>query len=241
MRATSTGDGAGGAGRAGVPRREDLAALRPVGRVAGRNVTKADILVFELHGRAVAVKDYAGRPWPLRQTLGRWLVRRECAAYVAAAGAPGLVPFLGRIDAFALATVWIDARPLATLEPTQLPPGVAAVLGRIVDGLHRRGVALGDLHHRDVLLGSDQRVHVVDLATAWVAPPDAGWLRRKLFERFRDADRVALVRLDARLDGRDPDDAVARMGGSAARWHRLGRRLKRGFDRLRGRRRRTRA
>jgi len=216
-------------------RAQDLRDLQLARRLPGRNRTKADILVYRHAGGDVAVKDYSARPWWIRHTLGRWLLRREAAAYAAADGVPGLPRFLGRVGRFALATEWVDAQPLSTLTPDQVDTRCFDRVGGILDSLHARGVAVADLHHRDVLLGRRGEVWLVDLAAAWVSSDGAGSLRRRIFERLRDADAVALARMRARFSGRDPEAAVASVGPAAAAWHRRGRRVKRIVNALRGR------
>jgi len=205
-------------------------------RIVGRNWSKADIVVHELDGRRLALKDYRPRSLVVRQTLGRWLVSREARAFEAAEGVPGLPRFYGRAGAFALATEWLEARVLAEFEPDRPPPGWDERLAAILLALHARGVALGDLHQRDVLVGPTGEVHVVDLATALVLGARPGPLRRWLFARFRDQDGIALARLRARHAGEDEDAAVSAIGGPAARWYRRGRVARRWLDRLRGKR-----
>jgi hypothetical protein len=199
-------------------------------RIRGRNWTKGDLLVYSLPSGDVAVKDYRVRPWPVRNTVGRWLLRRETAAYLAAGPVAGLPEFLGRVDAFRLATRWVDARPLARLAfDTGLVDQAAAIVGR----LHDNGIAVADLHHRDLLAGDDGSVYLVDLAMAYALGSRPGALRRRLFERFRQADLIALARLRARASGEDEEAAVLTIGADAARWHRRGRRLKVWWNRLR--------
>jgi hypothetical protein len=214
---------------------ETLAGIAEAKRLVGRNSTKADIVVYFHEGVGVALKDYSARHWFVRQTLGRWLTGREAAAYAAAAGVPGVVRSYGRVGPFGLALEWIDGETLADARArgvsTDPLPAIRITLAR----LHDRGIALGDLHHRDVLLASDGAVYIVDLATAWLAGPDARGLRRWIFERFRDADHVAFARLEARIAGRDVDAAVAAVGPQAAAWHRRGRLLKGWLDRFRRR------
>ncbi len=212
-----------------------LRSATPGQRLAGRNRTKADILFYRCAGVDLAVKDYSARPWWIRNTLGRWLLRREQRAYGAACGVAGLPRLVGRPGAFELALERAPGRPLAELSRGAVDAEVFDRVQRILDALHARGVALGDLHHRDVLVARDGSVHLVDLATARVAGPRPGPLGRWLFERWRDADRVALARLRARFAGGDPDAAVAAAGARAAAWHRRGRLVKRWLDRLRGR------
>ncbi len=222
--------------RAFDPKR--LEGVEPVRTIPGRNWSKADVLFFEVDGTRVAVKDYGPRSTLVRNTLGRWLVAREAAAYEAAAGLAALPAFLGRIGPFALATEWVDAAPLKAHAGERLDDALFDRLGTIVDGMHDRGLALADLHHRDVLLAPDGSLYVVDLATAWVLGRRPSAWRRYLFRRFAASDRVNLARMRARFTGGDPAAAVAAADPKAAAWHRRGRALKSVLDRLRGKRRR---
>ncbi len=214
-----------------------LIGAEPVRRIPGRNSTKADVLFFDLGDQRVAVKSYASRGALIRNTLGRWLIRREAAAYEAAAEVAALPAFLGRPEPYALATEWVDAEPLKAKEGALLDDALFDRLAAILDELHGRGVALADLHHRDVLLTADGTIYLVDLATAWVLGPRPGPLRRRLFDRFRESDRVNLARMRARFTGGDVEAAVASVSPEAAAWHRRGRWIKGWLDRLRGRRR----
>lgn len=216
---------------------EDVELLRRgpfVERIAPRNATKAEVLVCRHAGRTIALKDYGARPFLVRQLIGRYLIRRESAAYRTVGELSGLARFLGRAGPFALATEWIEARPLAALDPQQVSPACFDRLAEIVDALHRRGVAIADLHHRDVLIDDRGSVYVVDLALAWIG--GTGW-RRRVFEWAREQDLVAVARLRARFSGADPSEAIEGVGRAAARRHAVGRRLKRTLDLLRGRRR----
>lgn len=218
--------------------RARLATLEPSRRIPGRNRTKADIVVYRIDGVDVAVKDYRARPFAMRQTLGRLQVRWESAAYRAAHGISGLPRFRGRVDAFALATEWIDGRPLSELQPGEVDPSCFDDLGRLLEALHAQGIALSDLHHRDVLLDRDGTIWVLDLATAWTLGRRPGRMRQRLFRRLCELDRLALARMRARFGGGDPERAVDEFGGPVAAWHRRGRRLKHWLNRLRGKSRR---
>jgi hypothetical protein len=205
-----------------------------VRRIEGRNWTKADVEFYDLDGLRVAVKTYAPRNAVARNTLGRWLTRREAAAFEAAAGIEAVPAFLGRVGPFAFATRWVDAMPLKALTGDRLDDEIFDRLAEIVAGFHERGMALADLHHRDVLLAGDGSLYVLDLATAWLLGDRPGPLRRFLFERFCESDRVNLARMRARFTGGDPAAAVASVSPAAAAWHRRGRTAKGILDRLRG-------
>jgi hypothetical protein len=217
---------------------DDLDRLRrsdPSRRIPPRNRTKADILVYRFRGTWLALKDYSARPWPIRNTVGRFLVRRESAAYAAAGEIEGLPRFLGRVGPYALATAWIDAQPLAGCSRDEVPEDCFDRLAALVDRLHRRGVALGDLHQRDVLVGHSGALHVVDLATAWTLGTRGGWLRRSIFERLREQDHIAVARMRARFLQGNEEEAIDAVGLRAAARYRRARKLKAWFDRVRGR------
>jgi hypothetical protein len=217
-----------------------LAREAPLRHLPGRNFTKADVLVYRLGDELVAIKDYAPRPAWVRHTLGRWLIRREALAYRAASGIDGLPRFRGRAGRFALALEFVDAVPLAERSGPALGEAFFDRLDSLVGAFHQRGIALGDLHQRDVLIGSDGAPRIVDLATAWVSEEGSWRWRRAIFHRLADLDRIATARMRARWTGRDVEEASASIGSPMVKWHARGRRLKRLWDRARGAR-RTRA
>jgi hypothetical protein len=216
--------------------RSSLRALTPERRIVGRNLSKADVLLYRVVGRPVAVKDYAGRPFWVRHTLGRALVGRECRAYERAGAATGLAPFLGRLGPFTFATTWIESVPLVELPRDAASPEVFDRLDAIVAGLHERGVAICDLHHRDVLVAADGAVFVVDLAAAYVLPARPGAFRRSVFARLSAQDRLAVSRMRARFTGVPEDDALATLSPGTVRLWWAGRKIKSFWDLLRGKR-----
>jgi predicted ATPase len=62
-------------------------------------------------------------------------------------------------------------------------------------------------------------------------------MRRLLFKRFCESDRVNLARMRARFTGGDVEAAVASVSPAAAAWHRRGRKVKAWLDGVRGKRR----
>lgn len=216
--------------------REALAGLTPERRLRGRNVSKADVSLYRVAGRPIAVKDYGSRPFFARNTVGRLMVRRECRVYERMGSAAGLAPFLGRLGPFAFATEWVDAVPLANLSAAAVAPQVFDRLDAVIASLHGAGVAIADLHHRDVLVTDGGRVYVVDFAAAFMLGPRPGPIRRRLFERFRAQDDVAAARMRARFTGRAESDALAELDPDAVRLWKVGRRIKAFWDRVRGRR-----
>ena len=204
--------------------------------VAGRNWTKPDVLQQREDDLLIAFKTYNGRWAWLRHSLGRWLIRREAKAYEAAAGVEGLPSFLGCVGTATLALEWIDGSSLAALGRGTVQDEVFDEVGKILSRLHARGVAVGDLHHRNVLITPGGRVVLVDLAASWISGSRSGPLRKLIFKRLVELDRLALARMRARFTGGDSDDAVRASSRSIRVWYARGRRIKRILNRLRRRR-----
>ncbi len=209
----------------------------PVRRLRGRNATKATLSFYRSGDQRVAVKSYEAAPFLVRQVVGRWLIGHEAAAYGQVAGVDGLPRFLGRRGPFALVTEWVDAVPLAD-RPAAAGGTVLDRVAAILAALHARGVAIGDLHHHDVLVADDGAVWLVDLAAAvWLGERPGRW-RRRLFERLRENDLVAVAKLRARSGDGDVEAAVAAIGRGALARYRRQRRLRARWDRVRGKGRR---
>jgi hypothetical protein len=206
--------------------------LDPDRILKGRNGTKADILRYDLDGGRVALKDYRGRPPWVRATVGRFLISRESRGYMGAGDLEGLPRFLGRLGPVSLATEWVDATPLAQYADQHDGPPPAELfdrLDRILDAMHRRKVALSDLHHRDVLISPEGDVHVVDLAMAYRYRSNPAVLRPFrlwLFGHLCRLDRIAAARMRARFTGGNMDEAVQGAGGGTSGLYRAGRKLK---------------
>lgn len=204
-------------------------------RIPGRNRTKAEISVHTLDGRKIAVKDYRARSFLIRHVLGRYLTGRESRAYLAAGRIDGLAHFVGRVDRFALATEWVEGRTLRSILPGQHPSDLFERLAETLRQLHSRGVALADLHQRDVVVGNHGELAVVDLAAAWIVRPGSGAMRDAVFRRLCHQDDIALARIRAHFSGEDEQAALSGLDSAAVARYRSGRRIKSRFDRLRGR------
>jgi hypothetical protein len=155
---------------------------------------KADVLLVDVPGGSVIVKDFSKRRAWVRG-LGRLQVRREAAAYRWLAGVAGVPAFVGVIDPLALAIERIDGQRLAF---ASLPPAdglrcIVALRG-ILDAIHGRGVIHNDLRGREnVLLRRDGGLAVVDFAGAVRLRP-GGLAHRIFFRLLAVADEAAFLK-----------------------------------------------
>jgi predicted Ser/Thr protein kinase len=185
---------------AGAPLARDRLASLPRHRLhGGRNFTKAIVDLVEIDGRAIVLKDIATRPWPVRSLLGPWQLDREGRAYGALAGLRGTPAFLARVDRQAMALEYVPGRSLAMHRPGELKAEFFDRLDRLLDDIHARGVAHGDLHRHDVLAGPGGEPYLVDFSTSMIAAPGAGVLSRFLFRQMCRADRRSAAKLRRRF------------------------------------------
>jgi serine/threonine protein kinase len=161
--------------------------------------SKADIYLARAHGAAFVVKDFAAKSFPIRW-LGRLQVSRECRAYAALDGIPGVARFLGRIDAHALALERVDGTPLRKFRKRGGRKELLETLRDILDRIHERGVIHNDLRGKDnTLVRSDGRVVLIDFAGAFRFTP-GGTLHRLLFRRLSRVDEAAYLKWKRILD-----------------------------------------
>jgi len=160
-----------------------------------RNKSKAVLHAAMRGGKAVAVKDYSGRSLPAR-LYGRFTLTNEERAYARLAGVRGIPACYGRPVRDVLELEHIPSRPLSAFKAGAVSPAVFEKLERIVAAMHARGVANGDVHRSNVLMGDDGEVYLIDFAHSLAArdPRQPGLAVRLLMQ----LDLYALARMKAR-------------------------------------------
>lgn len=174
-----------------VPTRGDLSRAAMLKR---GEKNKADLLLLDLGGGPMVVKDFAAKAWWVR-LLGRLQIWREHRAYRHLGGLPGVPGLIGRIDAHALAIEKVEGRQLGKVADRR-EDGTAklARLRTVVERIHGVGLAHLDLRAREnVLVTPEGAIFVVDFASAVRFRP-GGLAHRLLFPWFERVDRSALLK-----------------------------------------------
>ena len=171
---------------------------------SGRNATKACVDVIRYGGRELVIKDVSSRPLWVRAFLGPLQLRREARAYARLADLRGVPAFVQVIDRQAIALERIQGAPLRDVPRGTLPASFFDALEDLVASIHARGVAHGDLHHGDVLVGPGPEPYLVDFSTAAFASPGSPGL---LFSQWRASDLRGVAKLRRRWLG-DTEPAV---------------------------------
>jgi len=146
---------------------------------------KADVMVVDVGGGEMVVKDFSGRAW-WRRLIGRLEVSRECRAYAYLGPMPWFPAFLGCVDKDALAVEKIDGVALARAADSK--ENRDRYLAQLRSAMERLG-KLGFLHldarsNKNVLLRPDRQVIFIDLAGSFWIPP--GRLGHRLLRRFAE-------------------------------------------------------
>lgn len=188
--------------------REDLSRSPSRLLSAGRNRTKADVRLVEIDRVGIVVKDFRERSFVVRHTIGRFSLSREARAYARLEALSGIPAFYGRIDAHALAFGYLAGSSLPEHRRRSVPAAFFGALAQLLDQVHERGVAIVDLHHRNVLVEAGTgRPALIDFSLALVRPRPWNLLGLWVFERARRLDRIALDRIRLRYEARPAGSA----------------------------------
>ena len=158
-----------------APTRDLLEATPPHYLARGR-LANADVRLVECDGRRWVVKDFRVCPGWVRHTVGRWFIRRELKALVRLQGIPGIAENPVRVDAFALAYLFVEGRALNEFPTGQPSVDFFLALESAVKNMHARGIAHLDLRNRgNILVDSAQHPVLIDFQSyvplpRWIPP-----------------------------------------------------------------------
>lgn len=166
-----------------VPPTRDLLIKTSPNYLVHGNGIHADLRLLKTAGQLWVVKDFSARPWWLRQSIGRWLIRHELAALRKLEGLAGAPKAVTRMDGFALAYHYVEGVPLSMTSSEHLPPAFFRRYEQMVEAMHQRGIAHLNLRHgNNVLVTPDQQPVIIDfqrhLPLRWL--PLLGILLRRI-------------------------------------------------------------
>ncbi|HEX8463207.1 MAG TPA: RIO1 family regulatory kinase/ATPase [Abditibacterium sp.] len=154
---------------------------------------QSSVFLVDWDGKLAAVKDFSRGPKWFRFFVAPFLVRREVKALKHLDGTPGIPRFFDQIDRLAFAIEFIEGRPVSSIHRGEMPPEVFGRMAQVVEAMHARGVAHGDLKRRsNLLLTPQNEVFVIDFAAAIIA---RGPLSTKVMRALAEVDDKSLPRL----------------------------------------------
>jgi hypothetical protein len=181
----------------------------------GRNRTKAKVSIYDVEGRLVVLKDFGECGALVRNTIGRFSIAREARAYARLSGLPGIPEFHGRVGPFALACAYVPGPSLPECERRSLPSAFFRALEELLAAVHARGVAITDLHHRNVIVSEPGGAPaLIDFSLALGGPGAWNLPGRWIFAQAQQLDRFALARIRETYER--PSEAAAGAGPRGA-------------------------
>jgi hypothetical protein len=153
-----------------------------------RNVWKASV---RRQGNVI-VKECSRAPF-IPRLFGRISLSLEEAALRRLKGMEGVPAFICRPSPYVIHISAIEGRPLDKMKSGELSESCFEALVSLIQGIHARGVAHGDLHQRNILVDQD-RSSIIDFSTAYVkgrVPLLDGWILRNMI--LLDLERLYKV------------------------------------------------
>jgi hypothetical protein len=137
--------------------------------------------LYEVDGRRVVLKCYRRAPALLvpMEWAGRLMAAHEAAMLRRVQGVAGAPRLLGRYGPTGLVREYVPGRPLT--RRSAVDREFFRRLERLLDDVHRRGLAYVDLEKAEnVLIGDDGRPYLIDFQVAFGGP--FRWLLRRMQE-----------------------------------------------------------
>jgi hypothetical protein len=141
---------------------------------------KADLLLYDVAGECVLLKDYSRKRGVWRDVLGIMFTAREARALRALDGVEGVPQFRGRPDSHSIAMTFVAGRRIRTTDPDlRSNEEFIRRLRCVVRGMHERGIVHLDLKHRsNLIVTADGGPVILDFESALCFDP--GWFGGRL-------------------------------------------------------------
>jgi RIO-like serine/threonine protein kinase len=164
-----------------------------------RKPTSTRPVIWNLEENSVkaVVKDFSFNRFLFRNTIGRFIVRREKKAYNRLKGLKGVPTLYRTIDGLALVIEAIPGKNMETEEiATKLPDDFFEDLRLLVESIHKRGLAHCDLKRApNIILGDDRKPYIVDWAASISKKEFRFFPLSLIYQRFIRDDMNAIIKL----------------------------------------------
>jgi len=160
---------------------------------------KANVYLRATAEKTIVVKDYSKSPAWLRNTLCKFLMKREINTLKKLETIPGIPKFLSYEGTCAYRMEFIEGiSPDHQFLGTN--PGLLPQLANIVDQMHNRGITHNDLRPGNLIITPAKQVYLIDFGSVAYRPKsNAFWAKpgHWFFNYLRNTDNSKVARLKA--------------------------------------------
>lgn len=196
---------------------------------SGRTWFSPDVFVVDVAGQRYVFKDYGSKPW-FGRLWGRTVIAREGQALRALEGIRGVPRFVGFVDRDGLLMEFCEGSPLIRRGVRgKIAPEFFDACLELLETIHARGVAHGDIRRKNILVTTDGAPVLIDFQTA--LRRNGSWWERRLWPLISQTDRWNLVHIKSRTFPEALTSWERSLLASPPIWLRWGRFLRRGLYR----------
>lgn len=164
----------------------------------GNSPAEADLFLLRIDDRKLILKDFSKKKRLWRCLIGKIAIAQEVKAYQRLIGVKGIPQFFSRPNAYSLVIEYIEGDRLPhRKERHKLPQDFFQKLAGLIDQMHRRGVAHGDLRKKNIFLSPTGEPYILDFATAICLREKSSWLKRMIFKKACLIDKISVEKLKA--------------------------------------------
>ena len=150
----------------------------------GRSIAQCDIWEIEIDNRRYLLKDYGARHFLLRKTWGKYIIAKEIRIYQKLQGIVGIPRLVASVDDCGFVMEYLDATRLPKRKHNNLTPQFFKRLAELVDTVHQRNIAHGDLRRKNILVDTHMRPYLIDFATAFALQGNGNFVSRRIFRHL---------------------------------------------------------
>lgn len=200
---------------------------------ASGSILQADLYEITWQGKPALLKDYAARPWWVRASWAKVMVGREFRALRRLQEMDGIAELYARVGQHGIVMQKLDAARIPRNKDIAPESDFFRLAQKMIDELHERGVAHGDLRRKNIMIDAKGRPYLIDFETAVTAKPGwSGAISRFAFRRIANIDRIKMARMKSEFYPDLLTDEERHLLERLPWGHRLGRFLKKRVYRL---------
>jgi predicted Ser/Thr protein kinase len=167
-------------------------------------------------GERYVLKDFSTRPMWARALWCRASVRRETRAYEQLHDIPGIPRLIYKLSPDAFIMEFLEGTPLPRRKYRDvLGMEFFVRLNAVLDEMHARGIAHGDLRRKNILVGPTGQPCLIDFETSF---SKGRGLLRQFFETVTRIDKLTVLKIKSRYFPDRLTDVERQQLGDAP-WH----------------------